>query len=159
MVEDVNYVEKFHTAVQNAFDKYGTTEDELIPILSHINQEIGYLPGQALEEVSRVLRKPRSRIFTVASFYGMLSTIPVGKHVIRFCESAPCHVVGGRLVFEALQDALNIKPGETSPDGQWTLLTTSCLGICAVGPAFIIDEDIFGNVTADQVPGILARYK
>ncbi len=159
MDPEVGITDKVHIAVQKAIEVYGANEAELIPILSHINREIGYLPSQALEELSGLLKSPKSKLFSVASFYEMLSTIPVGEHVIRFCESAPCHVVGGRLVFQALQDTLKLKPGETTKDGKWTLLTTSCLGICGVGPAFIIDDDVYGNVTASQVPDILAKYQ
>lgn len=159
MAPDVDITEQVHTAVTNAIKEYGSKDDELIPILTCINREIGYLPAQALEELSTILKTPKSKLFSVASFYEMLSTIPVGKHVIRFCESAPCHVVGGRLVYQALLDHLKVNPGETTTDGKWTLLTTSCLGICAVGPAFIIDDDVYGNVTASQVPEILAKYQ
>jgi NADH-quinone oxidoreductase subunit E len=159
MASDLSITDKVHTAVQSAIKKYGAKDDELIPILTHVNHEIGYLPSQALEELSILLRTPKSKLFTVASFYEMLSTIPVGKHVIRFCESAPCHVVGGRLVYQALLEHLEVEPGQTTKDGKWTLLTTSCLGICGVGPAFIIDDDVYGNVTASQVPDILAKYQ
>lgn len=158
MAPDVVNTTKVQTAVKNAIKKYGAKDDELIPILTFINHEIGYLPSEALDEISVSLRLPKSKIFSVASFYEMLSTIPVGKHVIRFCESAPCHVVGGRQVFQTLLDQLKVNPGETTPDGKWTLLTTSCLGICAVGPAFIVDDDVYGNVTVSQVPEILAKY-
>jgi NADH:ubiquinone oxidoreductase subunit E len=159
MVVEASINERVHLAVEAALDRFGAHDDELIPILSHVNHEIGYLPGQALEEIAHALKKPKSKVFTVASFYGMLSTIPVGKHVIRFCESAPCHVVGGRQVIAALKQALRINPGETSADGQWTLLAVSCLGICAVGPAFIVDDDVYGNVTPDQVSAILQKYQ
>ena len=97
-------------------------------------------------------------MFSVATFYQMLSTKPRGRHLIQFCESAPCHVVGGREVWTALQGALKLDPGETSADGKWTLRTTSCLGVCAVGPVIVIDEDIYGNITPKQVPEILGRY-
>jgi NADH-quinone oxidoreductase subunit E len=158
MTVGVESKEKVLSAVQRAIDVYGNKKDELIPILNHINREVGYLPDWALEEVSRIIRVPQSQIFSVASFYEMLSTKPVGKHIIRFCESAPCHVVGGRLVYEALLDELKIQPGETTPDGKWTFLTASCLGVCAVGPVMIIDDDIYGNLTAAQIPSILAKY-
>ena len=78
--------------------------------------------------------------------------------MVQFCESAPCHVVGGRQVWASLLDHLKIGPGETSPDGNWTLITTSCLGVCGVGPVIIIDDDIYGNVAPDQIAEILARY-
>ncbi len=157
-VVDVENKEEVLSAVQRAIDVYGVKKDELIPILNHINREVGYLPDWALEEVSRVLKVPRSQIYSVASFYEMLSTKPVGKHIIRFCESAPCHVVGGRQVYEALLDSLKIHPNETTQDGMWTLLTVSCLGLCSVGPVIVVDDDVYGNLTPDQIPGILARY-
>lgn len=145
-------------AVKTAIDHCGTSQDELIPILNEVNRELGYLPGEALDEISRQLRVPKSQLFSVASFYRMLSTKPRGKHVIQFCESAPCHVAGGREVWHAVRDLLKINEDETTPDGMWTLITTSCLGVCAVGPVMLVDDDIYGNVTADQVPGILAKY-
>lgn len=147
------------SVVQEIVQRYGATQEELIPILTEINRELGYLPAQALEEVSRLLRVPKSQLFSVASFYRMLSTEKRGRHVIQFCESAPCHVVGGREVWQALLQEVGVQPGETSPDGKWTLVTTSCLGICAVGPVVIVDEDIYGNVTPEQVPQILSRYE
>ena len=152
--------------VQQAIEKHGATREGLIPILSEINRAYGYIPAPAYEEVRRQLNVigqqlyvSKSQLFALASFYEMLSTEPLGEHVIRFCESAPCHVVGGREVFQAIQDALQIKAGETTPDGQWSLITTSCLGTCGVGPVMLVDEDIYGNITPEQVPEILAKYQ
>ena len=145
-------------AVQATVARYGASQDELIPILNDLNREIGFLPKEALDEISALLRVPKSQLFSVASFYRMLSTRQRGKHVIQFCESAPCHVVGGREVWHALQNELHLYDGETSADGLWTLLTTSCLGICGVGPVMLIDNDIYGNVDPDQVSSILAKY-
>jgi NADH:ubiquinone oxidoreductase subunit E len=146
-------------AVQTAVKRHGASREELIPILNEVNRVVGYLPGEALEEISRLLRVPKSHLFSVASFYHMLSTKPRGRHVIQFCESAPCHVAGGREVWQTLKEELQLEPDQTSPDGKWTLITTSCLGVCGVGPVIVVDNDIFGNVTPDQVAGILARYR
>lgn len=138
--------------------KHGATLEELIPILNDVNRQLGYLPRQALAEISQQLKVPKSQLFSVASFYQMLSTKPRGRHVIQFCESAPCHVVGGREVFERLMDELKIQPQETTPDGKWSFITVSCLGVCGVAPVLIIDDDMYGNVQPKQIPGILARY-
>lgn len=146
-------------AVRAAVAHHGAAREELIPILSEVNRSVGYLPSEALEEISRLMAVPKSQLFSVATFYRMLSTEKMGRHVIQFCESAPCHVVGGRQVWEALQDALHLEPGQTSEDGQWTLVTVSCLGVCGVGPVVVVDDDIYGNVTPVQVPEILAHYK
>lgn len=146
-------------AVQSAIAHHGNTRGELIPILSEVNRALGYIPRDAFDEISRLMRIPKSQLLSVASFYQMLSTRPLGKHVIRFCESAPCHVAGGREVWQAIRNTLNLKPGETSQDGQWTLLTTSCLGLCAVGPVMMVDDDVHGNLQPDQITDILAHYQ
>jgi NADH:ubiquinone oxidoreductase subunit E len=146
-------------AVHAAVQQHGSSRDELIPVLNEINRTLGYLPAEALEEVSRALKTPKSHLFGVASFYQMLSTKPRGRHLIQFCESAPCHVVGGRQVWQRLQDELGLKPSETSEDGKWTFITVSCLGLCGVGPVIVIDDDMYGNVQPNQIAEILARYE
>jgi NADH:ubiquinone oxidoreductase subunit E len=152
--------------VDKVVGKHGATRDAIIPILSEINRVLGYVPAAALPEIRRRIQAPQegmfladSHLYSAVSFYQMLSLQPIGRHVIRFCESAPCHVIGGRQVIQALQDELGLKPGQTSNDRKWSLLMTSCLGVCSVGPVFLIDDDIHGNVTPEQVPDILARYE
>ena len=132
---------------------------DLIPILQKIDTEFGYISDDAIQELSDRMNIPSSHIYSVATFYRMLSTEPRGRHVIQFCESAPCHVAGGRLVWQKLKNELGLKKGETSADEKWTLITTSCLGVCGVGPVIVIDHDIYGNVTPEQVPEILSRYE
>ncbi len=146
-------------AVQEAIERHGAAREELIPILNDVNRAVGYLPKEALEQVSQALRVPQSQLFSVATFYHMLSTKPLGKYVVQFCESAPCHVAGGREVWQAVQDELQIGDGETTADGKWSLMTVSCLGLCGVGPVMVINDDIYGNVTPAQVHDILARYE
>jgi len=148
-----------HTTVQAVVNRRGAHRDELIPILNEVNRELGYLPSAALEEVARQLQIPRSSVFSVATFYEMLNTQERGRHVILFCESAPCHVVGGREVWNRLRRDLVLEAGQTTPDKKWSLITVSCLGVCGVGPVVIVDDDMYGNVTSEMIPGILARYE
>ena len=154
------------SVVRTAIEKHGATYESLIPILSEVNRALGYIPSEAIKEIKKQVHLPESntfisesRLFSLASFYHMLSTKQLGRHVIRFCESAPCHVMGGRELFEAVKDELNLQPGETTPDNKWSLITTSCLGVCGVGPVLLVDEDIYGNVRPEQVSEILARYE
>jgi NADH-quinone oxidoreductase subunit E len=154
-----------YATIRTAMAEHGSTREALIPILSEINRHFGYIPTEALGEIRRTLNDPEeglflgdSQVFAIASFYHMFSLKEVGKHVIRFCESTPCHVVGGREVIQAIQNTLGIQPGQTTPDRQWTLLMTSCLGVCAVGPVIMIDDDIYGNMTPEQAPEVLGRY-
>lgn len=145
--------------VAEVLARHPQSADELIPILNDLNRNLGFLPSAALETISDRLRVPRSTVFSVATFYGMLNIKQLGRHVVLFCESAPCHVVGGRQVWAKLRNELGLQAGETSSDQKWSLITVSCLGVCGVGPVIVIDDDIHGNVTPEMIPGILARYE
>jgi NADH-quinone oxidoreductase subunit E len=152
--------------VQAAIDKHGKKRDAFIPILGEINHVFGYVPGEAFREVCKQLNAPdgqtyvaESQLYGLASFYDMLSTKPRGRHVIKFCENAPCHVVGGKAIWNSLRESLKINNGETTSDFKWTLVTTSCIGLCSVGPVLLVDDDMYGNVSPEQIPDILGRYE
>jgi NADH:ubiquinone oxidoreductase subunit E len=152
--------------VEAAIERHGTHADAFIPILLEIDHEYGYIPGEAIRQMRQRLHNPEKHTFvsegqlhSLASFYHMLSTKAQGRHVVQFCESAPCHVQGGRELWQAIQKELQLKSGETSLDGRWTLHTVSCLGVCGVGPVVVIDDDLYGNVTPNQLADIFAKYE
>jgi NADH-quinone oxidoreductase subunit E len=151
--------ENVTAVVQAAIDRHGVTRDALIPVLTEVNDALGYLSPAAMTEISHRLRVSGSQLLETASFYKMLSTSPRGRHVIQFCESAPCHVMGGRKIWPVLKETLALEPGQTSPDGKWTLLAASCPGVCGVGPVMMIDEEVYGNLTPERIKEILAGYK
>ncbi len=146
------------TLVDDVLAQHGRKPDALVAILTQLNQTWGYLPCKGLVELAKKMGLPAHRVFGSASFYSMLNLTPLGEHVIRFCQDAPCHVAGGREVWEALQEVTGLRFGQTSADGRWTLLTTSCLGLCGVGPVLLVDDEIYGNVTPERVPQILAGH-
>jgi NADH:ubiquinone oxidoreductase subunit E len=144
---------------------HGGGREALIPLLADINRRFGFVPTEALGAIRRALKDPvhgvflgDSQVFAVASFYHMFSLRQMGRHIIRYCASAPCHVAGARQVLSSLHTCLGISAGQTTSDGQFSLLATSCMGICAVGPAFIIDDTVYGNLTPERVHEILGRY-
>ena len=154
------------SVVHAAIEKHGKNRDAMIPVLSEINQVFGYVPGEAIREVRKQLHDParqvhiaESQLYALTSFYSMLSTKPRGRHVIKFCENAPCHIVGGKAIWDGLREKLSLNNGETTPDNKWTLVTTSCLGLCSVGPVLLIDDDMYGNVTPEQISEILEHYE
>ncbi|MBT4286953.1 MAG: NADH-quinone oxidoreductase subunit NuoE [Deltaproteobacteria bacterium] len=149
----------FIETANNAVEIYHGKKEELIPILMKVNQDIGFIPKEAMEQISSRMKIPPSQLYSVASFYHMFYTKETGRHIIKFCESAPCHVVGSKNIVETLKKELQIEPGETSSDKKWTLVATSCLGVCAEGPVIMIDEDLYGNLTPNQIPDILAKYE
>jgi NADH-quinone oxidoreductase subunit E len=162
----VKQEENLNEIVEVAVHKHGAHADAFIPILLEINHNFGYIPADAIRLARQMLHQPQEHIlvsegqlYGLASFYHMLSTEKNGRHVVQFCESAPCHVQGGRELWKAIQQELKLKPGQTDPQGRFTLKTVSCLGICGVGPVLMVDDDFHGNVTPEDLPGIFARYE
>ena len=158
MTIGVKNEKQIQSTVQKIIEEHGAGVDELIPVLLDINSTLGYLPTEALKEVSKTIKLPISRVASVASFYSMFSSVPRGRHVIQFCESAPCHIMGGRLAWQAILDKIRINAGETSQDGRWSLVMTSCLGICGVGPVMVVDDQVYGNLTPQRVSEILDQF-
>lgn len=145
--------------VKEIIEKHGKNPEELVEVLSELNNEYGYLPKSVLREVAKVVNLPLSKIYGTSSFYSMLSTKPLGENVIKFCENPPCHVVGASKILQSLEKELGIKIGETTKDNKFTLLTTSCIGLCGVGPVMVINDDIFGNLKSDDISKVLEKYK
>ncbi|MGC9393454.1 MAG: NADH-quinone oxidoreductase subunit NuoE [Anaerolineae bacterium] len=145
------------SALNEIIEKYGGNREALVEILRDVSQANGHVSAEDMAAIARRLGLPQSQVHSVASFYSLISLEPLGKHVIRFCQDAPCHVAGGREVWEALEQTLGIPFGATTGDGQWTLLTTSCIGACSVGPVMMVDDEIYGNLTPDRVREIIAQ--
>jgi NADH-quinone oxidoreductase subunit E len=113
------------------------------------------LPGPVLGEVARLVGTSPAQLNGFVTFYTMLSTTPRGKHVIRVCTSGPCHVTGAPSIVVELKRLLGVELGETTSDEMFTLEASSCLGICGVSPALMIDDDAYGNLSPEDLPRIL----
>ncbi len=130
----------------------------LLEILHEVQRIFGYLSDDVLIAVSKKLGIRTSEAYGVATFYSLLSTKPKGKNIIRVCVSGPCHVMGSDSVIQSIEDELQIRVGETTSDGLFTLETTSCLGVCSDAPAMMINDKLFGNLTREKVRMILRSY-
>lgn len=145
--------------VDEILDRHKDTPGALMPVLRELQAELGWLSPEVLTRVAQRLDIPPSKVYGVASFYTLFATKPKGKYVVQVCENAPCHVLGAREIIRALEKSLGIKMGETTPDRQFTLEYTSCLGVCGVGPVISVNGEVFGNLTPDQIPGIIDRLR
>ena len=130
---------------------------ELVKIL-HDEFE-GYVPPEIIEEVSKRLDLPASRLYEIVTFYTLYSMKKEAKHVIRVCASLPCHVAGGKKVMETLLEELGIDFGETTKDGIFKLEKVGCLGRCDSSPNMMIDTTLYRNLTPEKVKAILAVYR
>ncbi|HTO22959.1 MAG TPA: NAD(P)H-dependent oxidoreductase subunit E [Spirochaetia bacterium] len=145
--------------VAEIVDSRGNSRENLLQILHDLQDASGdhSLHPAELQELSAVMDIPVADIVGTASFYTMFSFRPRGRHVIRLCESPPCWVMGEEDLRSALEARLGITVGQTTPDGQFTLETSSCLGTCGVAPVMSIDDEVYGNLTAEKVARILER--
>ena len=143
--------------VKEIVKKYGNNRENLLQILHEIQDQSfrNYISSESIEKLSKELQIPVSEIKGTASFYTMFSFTPRGKYVIRVCESPPCYVLGAGIVFEVIEKKLGIKEGETTADGLFTLEGTSCLGICGVAPAMMINDEAYGNLDEKKIKEIL----
>jgi len=139
--------------------EYGDNRSLLLPILHKIHAKYGYLPKEALQEVSRQLLIPLAEVFGSATFYAQFKLHKPGKFIIQVCMGTACHVRGAPGVLHALETNLGIKVGETTPDGLFTIEVARCFGACALAPVVKVNEDIYGNVTPKDIPKILAKYR
>ncbi|MGE5550329.1 MAG: NADH-quinone oxidoreductase subunit NuoE [Bacteroidota bacterium] len=139
--------------------KHDRKPDRLIPILQETQSTYGYLPEGAMRRIADALGIPVGKVYGVATFYSLFAVAPKGKHIIRVCESAPCHVRGAEEIFAALEAELGIAPGQTTADGFFTFEHTSCLGVCGVAPVMMIDDVVYGNLTMEKTREIIASYR
>jgi NADH-quinone oxidoreductase E subunit len=151
--------ELVYSKIDEIIDRYQEEKTPLMAILEDVSQIYGYLPKDVLERISHKTGIPSSKIYGVATFYSFFETKPVGRFVIRICKNAPCHVLGATDVLAAVKRELGVKEGETTKNGLFTLEVTSCLGVCGVAPAMMINDVTYGNLNAERIREIFALYR
>ncbi len=131
--------------------RYETRRGALLSTLHEVQHAHGWVPAQAMEEVADFLKLNPADVLDTASFYEEFWLEPKGEHVIAVCQSMACEVCDHKKIVDACRDKLGIEPGETTPDGKFTLIELECLGACGGAPAVLIDETLHESATADQI--------
>ena len=144
--------------VKQLADKHGRTRESLLPILQGIITEERFISDAAMSEVARELDMSAALVYGTATFYSFLDTEPRGKYVIRICRTITCDMKGKKQIIKTLEDLLKIKVGETTKDNLFTLLETNCLGWCHKGPAMLINDDAYTELTEEKVSEIVGDY-
>lgn len=145
-------------AIRHEMHHYEDPRAASIEALKIVQKARGWVPDGAIHAIGEVLGIPASDVEGVATFYSQIFRVPVGRHVIRVCDSMTCFIGGHQSVLDALRRHLGIEPGQTSDDGRFTLLPVCCLGNCDKAPALMVDEDTYGNVDAITVAKLLEVY-
>jgi len=140
-------------------ESYRGQRENLIPVLQKIQEELGYLPEEAVSEIAYFLRLSESEVYGVASFYAQFRFERQGEHTVKVCQGTACHVRGGRRILEAVEREISIPPGKTTTkDYKFSLERVACFGSCALAPVMVVDKTVYGRMTPDKARQILSEY-
>jgi len=143
--------------LSRVLDTFRGVEEELIPILQDIQERFGYLPKEAMFDVSKFLGVPESRVYAVASFYAQFRFKPMGKNTVSVCRGTACHVKGAPRILDEFKRELGIDENETTEDQEYTLETVACLGCCALAPCATINDEVAANLTPKKVKALFQK--
>jgi len=139
--------------------RYRNKKGNLIPLLQGTQEIFGFIPRQAFLKLNRATGLELSEMYGVATFYAQFRLAPAGRHIIKMCHGTACHVQSVTAVTDELMDFLNIKDGETTPDGLFTIETVACLGCCSLAPVMMIGEETHGKLTPKEALKIVKEIK
>lgn len=131
----------------------------LMPVLQQAQNIFGCVSEDVQKAIAEGLGVTLSEVYGVATFYSQFSLQPKGQYVCGVCLGTACYVKGSQAVLDRLCSELQIEPGNTTADGLFTVQATRCLGACGLAPVMMINDEVYGRLTPDQIPDILAKYK
>ncbi len=153
-----NNLDKY-AALQQVIEELKDEPGCLMPIMQRAQDIFGYLPEDVQNIIAKGLDIPVSDVYGVATFYAQFNLEPKGKYTISVCLGTACYVKGAQLVLDELEKVLGVPAGSTTPDGMFTLNATRCLGACGLAPVIMVNDDVYGRMTPDQVAGIINKYR
>ncbi len=150
---------KLEKEIQEILNQYTTVKDNLIPILNEIQVKYGYIPLIAQTKISEYLSIPMAEIYGVITFYSRFTLKPKGKYAISVCLGTACFVKGSEKIMERLKQRLQIKEGETTKDGKFSIDATRCVGACGIAPVFTVNGEVYGRATVKKLDEVLDKLE
>lgn len=150
---------KQEKALRKVIAEYKGQQGATMPIMQAAQEIYGYLPEEVQIIIAEELGLPLSEIYGIASFYAQFTLNPKGQYRISVCLGTACYVKGAAGILDRIERELNIKVGGITPDGKFSLDACRCVGACGLAPVIMINDDVYGRLTPDMIPGILAKYK
>jgi NADH-quinone oxidoreductase subunit E len=132
---------------------------ELIPILQHVQQKLGYLPQAVIRNIAGFVKVPESTVFGVATFYAQFKFVPMGRNTIKVCRGTGCYVKGSPRILEELEKVLGIKDGGSTKDLEYSLETVACFGSCALAPVVVVNDRVYGRMTPEKARELIKGKK
>jgi NADH-quinone oxidoreductase subunit E len=145
--------------LDDILSNYTGDKSDLIPILQAAQERFGYLPEEIMAGIAKFLKLPPSAVYGVSTFYAQFKLTPTGRRIVKVCRGTACHVRGADRILQEIEKKLNIKPGETTEDLEYSLETIACFGSCALAPVTVVDKTVHGRMTPQKVGQILADSK
>ena len=139
--------------------QYKDQDGALIPVLHQAQEIYGYLPIEVQTMIADGPSVPLAEVYGIVTFYTQFSLNPKGEYKVGVCLGTACYVKGSGDILDKFKELLGIDVDGCTPDGKFSLEATRCIGACGLAPVFTINEDVYGRITADDVPGILAKYQ
>lgn len=149
--------QKLSKEVEEILNQYTAAKDNLVPILNDVQVKYGYIPQIAQRQISEYLNIPMAEIYGVITFYSRFTLTPKGKYAISVCLGTACFVKGSEKLMNRLKEKLNIKEGETTTDGKFSIDNTRCLGACGIAPVFTVNGEVYGNATVKKLDEVLDK--
>ncbi|MCC8029111.1 MAG: NAD(P)H-dependent oxidoreductase subunit E [Lachnospiraceae bacterium] len=134
------------------------TKGCLMPIMQKAQDIYGYLPYEVQKMISDEMEIPLEKIYGVATFYSMFNLYPKGQYRISVCLGTACYVKGSGGIYSELMEKLGIEGGQCTADGRFSLDACRCIGACGLAPVMMINDDVYGRLTPEEIDGILAKY-
>lgn len=153
-----NNNEKFEQLAK-VIEEHKDQKGGLMPVLQEAQAIFGCVPLDVQEIIAEGMNVTLSEVYGVATFYSQFSLEPKGEYVCGVCLGTACYVKNSQKVLDKLSSELNIEVGHTTPDGKFTIQATRCLGACGLAPVMMINDEVYGRLTPEEIPGILAKYK
>ena len=147
-----------YLALDEVIAKHKGERGALMPVLQEAQNIFGYVPEDVQQIIADGLGTTLAEVYGVATFYAQFSLEPKGQYVVGVCLGTACYVKGSQKVLDKLSEVLKVSVGKTTADGKFTLNATRCLGACGLAPVMMINEEVYGRLTPDEIPGIIAKY-
>ena len=145
--------------VARIIEAYPADRRFALAAMQDMQNAFNYVPEEGLEMLAEHLGCPIAQLFAMATFYKALSLTPKGKHIIKICNGTACHIRGAMNLVTGVKRELNIEPGETTEDGQFSAEIVNCVGSCALAPVMLVDGVYHNKLRVEQVPGIIESYR
>lgn len=139
--------------------EHGAARENLIPLLQAVQEQLGYLPKLAMEEIGAALNIPAVEVFGPATFYNSFRLHPPGDHQFKVCMGTACYMIGGQIALDSFERRLQIKSGETTADRRFSLDQVACVGCCSLAPVVVVDSFVEGKVTPTRVDGLILSFE